>query len=117
MRYVVTGGLGFIGSNVVRMLNARGTTDIVIVDRYTQAKRDNLLETSISDFIDRAEFDPTKHLQGGDIVIHLGAKSSTVLDDFATIHRDNVQSSARLFEFQTGLRLVSFCLRPWTLLS
>ena len=29
---LVTGGFGFIGSNLIRVLNARGITDIVIVD-------------------------------------------------------------------------------------
>ena len=100
MSYVITGGLGFIGSNVVRTLNARGNSDIVIVDQYSQVKRNNLLDVSIKNFIDKSEFRPDIHVQHGDIVIHLGAKSSTVLDDFEAIHRDNIQSSARLFEFQ-----------------
>ncbi|HCZ48732.1 MAG TPA: ADP-L-glycero-D-mannoheptose-6-epimerase, partial [Gammaproteobacteria bacterium] len=30
--YVVTGGAGFVGSNLVRALNARGVTDILVVD-------------------------------------------------------------------------------------
>ena len=32
---IVTGGAGFIGSNIVKALNDRGRTDILIVDDLT----------------------------------------------------------------------------------
>ena len=36
---VVTGGLGFIGSNLVHALNARGRDDIVVVDDFTNGRK------------------------------------------------------------------------------
>ncbi|RYY64196.1 MAG: NAD-dependent epimerase/dehydratase family protein, partial [Comamonadaceae bacterium] len=38
-RYVVTGAAGFIGSNIVKGLNARGIDDIIAVDDLTQGDK------------------------------------------------------------------------------
>jgi ADP-L-glycero-D-manno-heptose 6-epimerase len=55
--YIVTGGAGFIGSNIVERLNASGIDDILVVDDMTaSAKFTNLAEATISDFMDRGEF-------------------------------------------------------------
>jgi ADP-L-glycero-D-manno-heptose 6-epimerase len=51
---IVTGGAGFIGSNIVKGLNARGREDILVVDDLTDgAKFRNLVDCEILDFIDR----------------------------------------------------------------
>jgi len=36
---IVTGGAGFIGSNLVQGLNARGITDLLVVDDLTDGKK------------------------------------------------------------------------------
>ena len=36
---LVTGGAGFIGSNIVQMLNALGYVDIVIVDNVSSSSK------------------------------------------------------------------------------
>lgn len=36
---IVTGGAGFIGSNIVKALNDRGRTDILIVDDLTDGRK------------------------------------------------------------------------------
>ena len=42
MRYVVTGGAGFIGSNIVKKLVTRGD-DVTVIDNLNTGKEDNLL--------------------------------------------------------------------------
>ena len=54
---IVTGGAGFIGSNLVHVLNARGRDDIVVVDDLTDGhKFANLAGARFADYLDRAEF-------------------------------------------------------------
>jgi len=56
-RVIVTGGAGFIGSNIVRGLNARGITDVIVVDDLQQGNKFcNLVDLKISDYLDRREF-------------------------------------------------------------
>ena len=45
---IVTGGAGFIGSNIVRELNQRGRTDILIVDDLKEAKTIRIFAASSS---------------------------------------------------------------------
>ena len=37
--FIVTGGAGFIGSNIVKSLNERGITDILVVDDLTDGTK------------------------------------------------------------------------------
>ncbi len=54
---VVTGAAGFIGSNIVKGLNARGIDDIIAVDDLTQGdKFRNLADLRIDDYLDLDEF-------------------------------------------------------------
>ena len=56
-RIVVTGAAGFIGSNIVKGLNARGIDDIIAVDDLTQGdKFRNLADLQIADYVDADEF-------------------------------------------------------------
>ena len=56
-KIIVTGGAGFIGSNIVRGLNARGIGDIIVVDDLTDGhKFENLSGLSIADYIDMERF-------------------------------------------------------------
>ncbi len=52
MCYIVTGGAGFVGSNMVKKLNEKGITDIVIIDSYGDDKMKNLLGLKFRDFVD-----------------------------------------------------------------
>ena len=55
---IVTGGAGFIGSNIVRGLNARGITDILVVDDLTEGHKClNLSDAHIRDYIDKDDND------------------------------------------------------------
>ena len=54
---VVTGGAGFIGSNLVRALNARGVANILVVDDLTDGRKiANLAGTKFADYLDKSRF-------------------------------------------------------------
>lgn len=79
---IVTGGAGFIGSNIVKALNARDETDIVVVDDLTDGhKFKNLVGLEIKDYWDQDDFlqaITTKRLDGAvRAIFHQGACSTT----------------------------------------
>jgi ADP-L-glycero-D-manno-heptose 6-epimerase len=54
---IVTGGAGFIGSNLVKALNARGRTDVLVADELGDGhKLLNLADCQVQDVLDRDEF-------------------------------------------------------------
>jgi ADP-L-glycero-D-manno-heptose 6-epimerase len=56
MYYLVTGAAGFIGSNLVKALNDRGSSDIIAVDDLSHGdKFVNLVDCEIADYIDKEE--------------------------------------------------------------
>ncbi len=79
MRYVVTGGAGFIGSNTVDELVRRGET-VIVLDDLSSGKEDNLAEArSKISFIKGSITDleaVRKAMQSADYVIHLAARTS-----------------------------------------
>ncbi len=94
---VVTGGAGFIGSNLVWELNRRGRTDILVVDRLEPEKHKNLNGLDIADFIDLDDFlDVFDDLGPIDAVFHQGACSDTTAIDGEYIYRNNLAYSQSL---------------------
>src|SRR5712675_2706728 len=79
MRYLVTGGAGFIGSNTVDELVRRGET-VIVLDDLSSGKEDNLAEVrSKISFIKGSITDleaVRKAMQSADYVIHLAARTS-----------------------------------------
>ena len=103
MYVVVTGAAGFIGSNLVKALNARGETDIIAVDNLAQAdKFHNLVDCDIADYIDKDEF--LVRVVNGDFdddiaaVLHQGACSDTTAADGRYVLRNNFRYSVTLLE-------------------
>lgn len=81
---IVTGGAGFIGSNLVKALNEQGRNDIIIVDDLTDGRKTrNLTNLDYFDYIDCIDFD--RAIAEGnfdcdpiDVVFHNGACSDTM---------------------------------------
>ncbi|MDW8323839.1 MAG: ADP-glyceromanno-heptose 6-epimerase [Burkholderiales bacterium] len=101
---IVTGGAGFIGSNLVHALNARGITDILVVDHLKNGlKIRNLDRAEIADYLDRDDF--LARVQAGQdlgpvaAVFHLGACSSTTEWDGLYVMHNNYQYSKGLFHW------------------
>ena len=56
IQYIVTGGAGFIGSRVVRALNSKGASDILIVDELGKDEKwKNLIGLGYEDYIDKED--------------------------------------------------------------
>ena len=101
MKIVVTGAAGFIGSNLVKGLNARGIDDIIAVDDLTQGdKFRNLADLKIADYIDASDF-YKQFSQGAfgkvEAVFHEGACSDTMEPDGRYMMENNYTLSRDLY--------------------
>lgn len=102
---IVTGGAGFIGSNLCLGLNKRGYDDILVVDNLTNGhKYKNLLDCKISDYCDKANF--LAQLQNGffqaktiKAIFHQGACSSTTEWNGRYMMENNYEYSKVLFHY------------------
>ena len=102
---LVTGGAGFIGSNVVAGLNEAGRTDIAVNDTLgTDAKWRNLGKRQLADLVPPADL--ARWLDGRklDCVIHLGAISDTTATDGDLVVDTNFRLSLRLLDWCTSTR-------------
>jgi ADP-L-glycero-D-manno-heptose 6-epimerase len=101
MKIVVTGAAGFIGSNIVRGLNARGITDIIAVDDLRDGdKFRNLADLQIADYVDHTVFyDRFAHGAYGQVeaVFHEGACSDTMETDGRYMMDNNYGVSCQLW--------------------
>jgi ADP-L-glycero-D-manno-heptose 6-epimerase len=107
---IVTGGAGFIGSNIVQGLNARGITDILVVDDMTDGRKClNLSDARIRDYLDKDDF--LQRLQSGqdfgrvEALFHQGACSSTTEWDGKFVMRVNYEYSKVLLDWVTAQRV------------
>ena len=101
---IATGGAGFIGSNLVHALNARGRDDILVVDDLTDGRKfANLAGARIADYLDRAEF-RERIAAGADFgpveaVFHQGACTDTTEWNGQTMLDQNFAFSKALFQW------------------
>ena len=98
---VVTGAAGFIGSNLVRGLNAAGRADIIVVDDLTDGTRfRNLVDCDFLDYLDKDEFISSLpgRLTGVEHVFHQGACSDTREWDGRFMLENNYAWSRSLLE-------------------
>ncbi|OXR49640.1 MULTISPECIES: ADP-glyceromanno-heptose 6-epimerase [unclassified Pusillimonas] len=98
---IVTGGAGFIGSNIVKGLNARGITNILVVDDLTEGdKFRNLVDLDIADYLHKDDF--RQQLQAGrlagvEAVFHQGACSDTTERNGHYMMDNNYKVTLELF--------------------
>lgn len=108
---VVTGGAGFIGSNLIHGLNQTGVSDILVVDNLTEAEKfRNLVGAQINDYLDKQDFagaltGSADWLDQIEIIFHQGACSSTTETDGRYMLRNNYQYSKELLEFCLDRRI------------
>jgi ADP-L-glycero-D-manno-heptose 6-epimerase len=100
---VVTGAAGFIGSNLVRGLNARGVEDILAVDDLTDGdKFRNLVDLRIADYLHKDDFRRrvlSGELPRPDAVFHQGACSDTTERNGQFMMDNNFRVTLELFEY------------------
>jgi ADP-L-glycero-D-manno-heptose 6-epimerase len=107
---IVTGGAGFIGSNLIEQLNQAGERDILLVDNFAPApnltgpKFLNLAGAEFADYMDKREF--RSALKAGDFegmkvraILHQGACSNTLEDDGRYMMDNNFTYSKELLHF------------------
>ncbi|MCZ8157628.1 MAG: ADP-glyceromanno-heptose 6-epimerase [Leptospira sp.] len=95
IKFLITGGAGLIGSQVVQDLNEQGISDIVICDHLgTSEKWKNLRRNSYLDYIEKSEL--RRYMDQNSIffkdfshIIHLGACSSTTEKDASYLIANN----------------------------
>jgi ADP-L-glycero-D-manno-heptose 6-epimerase len=102
---IVTGGAGFIGANIVKGLNARGITNILVVDDLSDgAKFANLVDCEIQDYMDKDAF--LARARSGECfndtleaVFHQGACATTTEWDGRFMLENNYEYSKVLLHY------------------
>lgn len=101
---IVTGGAGLIGSNIVAALNARGITDILVVDHLKNGRKmRNLADLDIKDYLDKDDF--IERVRAGHdfghvrAIFHQGACSATTEWDGQFVMRNNFEYSKTLLHW------------------
>lgn len=101
---IVTGGAGFIGSNLVAGLNQQGRSDVWVVDNLTNGtKFTNLADCAIADYQDKDDF--LAQLKAGQLpenieaIFHLGACSATTEWDGRYMMANNYEYTKQVFHY------------------
>ncbi|NIP72283.1 MAG: ADP-glyceromanno-heptose 6-epimerase [Gammaproteobacteria bacterium] len=102
---IVTGGAGFIGSNIVKALNERGRSDVLVVDDLSNGvKFRNISDCEILDYLDKDELLERVRTGSGlggavEAIFHEGACSDTTEWDGRFMMRNNYDYSKALLHY------------------
>ena len=102
---IVTGGAGFIGSNIVKKLNERGIDDIIVIDDLTDGRKcRNLQGLDFFDYIDYEDFagemaDGSFDYGTIDVIFHEGACSDTMNYDGRYMMKNNYEGSKNILHY------------------
>jgi ADP-L-glycero-D-manno-heptose 6-epimerase len=101
---IVTGGAGFIGSNIVKALNVRGEDKILIVDDLTDGtKFKNLVDLKFLDYMDKNDFKEKINALGKiEVIFHEGACSDTTEWNGKYMFEQNYEYTKSLFHYCTN---------------
>src|ERR1700758_1479749 len=100
---LVTGGAGFIGSNLVAALNDAGRADVAVCDVLGHdGKWRNLAKRQLADIVPTTELPDWLSGRRLDAVIHLGAISKTTATDGDLVIETNFRLSMRLLDWCTA---------------
>lgn len=108
---IVTGGAGFVGSNIVKNLNDRGIHEILVVDDLTDGKKfKNIVDCRMSDYVDKDDFikqlihSPT-HYGKLKAIFHQGACSDTTEWNGHFMMKNNYEYSKQLLHVALALKV------------
>lgn len=101
---IVTGGAGFIGSNIIAALNKRDIRDILLVDDLTDGKKClNLADLDIADYMDKDDFLQAIQSDTLDLpvtaIFHEGACSATTEWNGKFVIANNYQYSKAVLHY------------------
>jgi UDP-glucose 4-epimerase len=107
MRYLVTGGAGFIGSHLVEELMGLGHDVLVIDDLSTGDPKNLPVDERYRLLVSRVQDTEIGSVTGIDGVFHLAAQSSVPLsvEDFFNSSENNLLSALRVFDWARELRI------------
>jgi ADP-L-glycero-D-manno-heptose 6-epimerase len=109
---VVTGGAGFIGSAITQALNARGATDLIVVDEIDHPeKKKNLTSLKYSELQQKDAFLNSvlkRSVPKVEAIIHMGACSSTIETDETFLTKNNYDYTRHLAKYalEKGVRFI-----------
>lgn len=101
-KVVITGGAGFIGSNLISHLYENGTDEILIIDDFSTGSRKNIdhfnnlkiIDSRIEDIVDLES-----KLEGYDFCFHLAAGVGVkyIMDNVSKALNTNIQATHKIF--------------------
>ncbi len=106
---ILTGGAGFIGSNLLAALNRRHGDDILVVDNIAATEKwKNLVGKSFRQYVHKTRLWSWLEQNGAvtvEAIVHLGACTDTMESDFDYLAENNVTYSRKIWRFCTENRI------------